>query len=103
MKVIRRTIARTFKAKIRAKYDELTAAMESEGGDLIIDAEHIGQRSLRNVMMEYLSTIKDTPEEQKEATNVAQKHSDSDSGMTDKMAALSTLASGSIRVGSCIL
>lgn len=90
---IKKTIARKFKTEIRAKYDELTAAMESEGGDLIIDAEHIGQRSLRNVMLEYLCTVKDTPEEQKEAADVAQKHFDSASGMTDKMAALSTLAS----------
>ena len=90
---IKKSIARKFKAEIRAKYDELTAAMESEGGELIIDAEHIGQRSLRNVMLEYLCTIKDTPEEQIEAADVAQKHFYSASGMTDKMAALSTLAS----------
>lgn len=90
---VKKAIARKFQKELLAKYEELTAAMEAEGGELKIDAENIGKRRLRNVMLEYLCSIKDTPEEEKAAAELATNHFTKASGMTDKMAGLNALAS----------
>lgn len=89
---VKKAIARKFQDKILAKYNELTSVVES-GDELEVDANSIGMRRLRNVMLEYLCSIKETPEEQKAAAELAKKHFENASGMTDKMAALSALAS----------
>ena len=89
---VKKTIARKFQGEILARYNELTALVETDG-ELIIDAENIGLRRLRNVMLDYLTCIKETPEEQKASAELAKKHFENATGMTDKMAALSALAS----------
>lgn len=89
---VKKAIARKFKAEILASYKKLTDLVETDG-ELIVDAKNIGLRRLRNVMLEYLTCIKETPEEQKEAAELAKKHFENASGMTDKMAALSALSS----------
>ena len=89
---VKEAIARKFQSEILARYNELTALVEAEE-ELIIDAKNIGLRRLRNVMLDYLCCIKETPEEQKAAAALAKRHLEHASGMTDKMAALSALAS----------
>jgi aminopeptidase N len=90
---VKKAIARKFQNEILAKYNELTKLVEADGGKLKVDAKSIGLRRLRNVMLEYLSCIKETPEEQKAAADLAKNHFENATGMTDKMAALSALAS----------
>ena len=91
---VRKSIARKYYSEIRAKYDDLTSAMESNSGDdLKLDATSMGQRALRNVLLGYLCTIKDTPEEREVASKLAMKQFKSSYGMTDKYAALSMLVS----------
>lgn len=58
-----------------------------------VDAESTGRRRLRNTLLEYLCGIKESPEEQKAAAELATAHFDNATGLTDKMAALSCLAS----------
>ena len=53
----------------------------------------IGRRRLRNVLLDYLCAIRETPEEQKTAADLAMGHFQKAQGMTDKAAALSALAS----------
>ena len=89
---VKEALARKYQSEILARYNELTELVEA-GEELIIDAENIGLRRLRNVMLDYLCGIKETPEEQKAAAALAKKHFENASGMTDKMAALSALAS----------
>ncbi|CAB9512723.1 Puromycin-sensitive aminopeptidase [Seminavis robusta] len=89
---VKQKIARKFQNEISAKYEELSGLVEADG-ELSVDAKSIGLRRLRNVMLEYLCSIKETPEEQKAAAELAKKHFENASGMTDKMAALSALAS----------
>lgn len=89
---VKKAIARKFQTEILAKYNELTRLVET-GDELQVDANSIGMRRLRNVMLEYLCSIKETPEEQKAAAELAKKHFENASGMTDKVAALSALAS----------
>jgi len=86
-------IARKFYSEIRAQYDTLTTAMEKEDGDFKVDATAIGRRRLRNTLLDYLCSIKESPIEQKAAAELATRHYDKASGMTDKVAALSALAS----------
>ena len=89
---VRKAIARKFYSEIKAKYDELTEAMGS-GEDIKLDATSIGQRRLRNALLGYLCTVKDTPEERDVASELAMKQFESSFGMTDKYAALSNLVS----------
>jgi len=89
---VKEAIARKYQAEIFAQYNELTKLVEAEK-ELIVDAKNIGLRRLRNVMLDYLCSIKETPDEQKAASDLAKKHFEKASGMTDKMAALSALAS----------
>jgi aminopeptidase N len=90
---IKKSLASKFQTELRSRYDELTSAMEAEGGTLKVDAESIGKRRLRNVLLEYLCAIKDTEEEEIAAAELAENHFKKASGMTDKMAGLSVLAS----------
>mgnify|MGYP005849206931 CR=1 FL=1 len=90
---VKKAIARKFQKELLAKYQELTNLIEKDGGELKVDANAIGLRRLRNVMLEYLTSIKETPEEQKTAAELAKKHFENATGMTDKMAALNSLAS----------
>jgi aminopeptidase N len=89
---VKETIARKFQTELEAKYHELSRLVEAES-ELKVDAKSIGLRRLRNVMLEYLCSIKTSPEEQKAAAVLAKKHFENASGMTDKMAALNALAS----------
>jgi aminopeptidase N len=89
---VKKAIARKFESELRAKYEELTKVMEAED-EFKVDASAIGRRRLRNVILEYLCSIKETKEEQVAAAELAMNHFKKASGMTDKMAALSALAS----------
>jgi aminopeptidase N len=67
--------------------------MEADGDEFKVDATSIGRRRLRNVCLDYLCGIRDTPEEQGVAAALAMNQFQNASGMTDKAAALSALAS----------
>jgi len=88
---LKQALARAFQSELKERYDELTESIEGE--DFKVDAVSIGRRRLRNVCLDYLCSIKETPEEQKEAAKLAQAHYERATGMTDKTAALSALAS----------
>lgn len=92
---VRKSLARRYSSDIRAKYDELTEAMQSSGNDedIKLDATSIGQRRLRNVLLGYLCCIKDTAEERVTASELAMKQFESSYGMTDRYSALNCLAS----------
>ena len=90
---VKKELAREFQAELKAKYDELTAEMEADGVEFKVDAAAIGRRRLRNVCLEYLCSIRATPEEQVAAAELATIHFNEATGMTDKVAALSALAS----------
>jgi len=88
---VKKRLAREFQKELQDRYDELTAAMD--GAEFTVDAQSIGTRRLRNVCLEYLCSIRETPEEQKAAAELAMSHFKNASGMTDKVAGLSALAS----------
>ena len=90
--IVKKGIARKFKTEIKALYDEITEDINAEG-EFKVDATSVGRRRLRNVLLDYLCSIKDTPEEQKAAASLATEHYEAATGMTDKMAALGALAS----------
>ena len=90
---VKRSIARKFHSAIRAKYDELTSAMKSSGEEIKLDATSIGQRRLRNVLLDYLCSLKETPEEREAASELAMNQFQSSFGMADRYAALSCLVS----------
>ncbi len=89
---VRKAIARKFQAKLLDAYNELTAAM-NEDGEFKVDAENVGRRRLRNTYLGYLTSIKETEEEQEAAAAIATEHYDKATGMTDKMAAMNALVS----------
>ena len=88
---VRKSLARKYQKELLSAYEDLTASMA--GAEFKVDAESVGQRRLRNTIMGYLASIKETPEEQKIAAELATSHYNNATGMTDKMAALSALAS----------
>ncbi len=90
---VKKLIARKFHPSIRAKYDELTTAMKSSGEEIKLDATSIGQRRLRNVLLDYLCSLKETAEEREIASKLAMDQFQSSFGMTDRYAALSCLLS----------
>jgi aminopeptidase N len=63
------------------------------GKEFSVDAESVGKRRLRNTIMGYLTSIKESADEQKAAAEVATSHYNNATGMTDKMSALNALAS----------
>jgi len=88
---VKKRLAREFAAELKERYDELTAAMK--GSEFKVDAENIGMRRLRNICLDYLCAVFETPEEQDVAAGLANAHFKNASGMTDKASALSALAS----------
>jgi len=88
---IKQAIARKFQTELTTRYNELTEDMKDL--EFQVDAESTGRRRLRNTLLEYLCGIKESPEEQKAAAELATAHFDNATGLTDKMAALSCLAS----------
>jgi aminopeptidase N len=88
---VKKALARKFQSELLERYQELTDSMEFE--DFKVDAESIGKRRLRNVFLEYLCAISDTEEEQETAAKLATAHFEKATGMTDKMAGLTVLAS----------
>ncbi|KAL3918879.1 MAG: hypothetical protein SGARI_007340, partial [Bacillariaceae sp.] len=88
---VKKALAREFHDDLMKRYESLTESMAS--GEFKVDAESIGSRRLRNVCLDYLCSIRETPEEQKIAAALAKKHYDSATCMTDKVAALNCLAS----------
>jgi aminopeptidase N len=90
---LKKALARKFEKELRSKYNGLTQFMESDGDDLKVDAVSIGRRRLRNVLLEYLCSIKETDDEQIAAAELAMHHFKKAKGMTDKVAGLMALAS----------
>lgn len=88
---IKQSIARSFQQELKALYSELSESMKD--GEFKVDAESVGKRRLRNVCLEYLCAIYDSPDEQKEGASLATAHFENATSMTDKIAALSCLAS----------
>eukprot|EP00956_Cyclotella_meneghiniana_P016531 scaffold26096_cov62-Cyclotella_meneghiniana.AAC.2 len=88
---VKKAIARKFYSQIRAKYDELTSTMKDK--EFSVDAASIGQRRLRNVLLDYLCAVKETADERETASKLAIDQFNSAFGMTDKYAALSSLVS----------
>jgi aminopeptidase N len=89
---VKKAIARKFAKEIKGLYDELTTAMAAET-EFKVDAAAIGRRRLRNVLLEYLCSIRESDEEKQVAADIAVAHFRGASGMTDKMAGLNALAS----------
>lgn len=92
-KHVKKAIARKHKVELLAAYNKLSEAIAADGGTFKVDGTSTGRRKLRNVYLGYLCSIADTAEEQKEAADLAFKHFNSATGMTDKLAALNLLAS----------
>jgi aminopeptidase N len=90
--LVKKALARKFHSEIQARYEELTMVLKKEA-EFILDAESIGRRRLRNVLLEYLCSIRDTEEEQTVAAQLAMTHYSEATGMTDKMAGLTALVS----------
>mmetsp|Transcript_6587 Transcript_6587/g.10323 ORF Transcript_6587/g.10323 Transcript_6587/m.10323 type:complete len:270 (-) Transcript_6587:158-967(-) len=92
---VKKAIASKYHEDIRAKYDELTAAIQSSSSeeDIQLDAKSIGQRRLRNLLLDYLCSVKETPEEREAASVLAMNQFESSYGMTDRYSALSYLVS----------
>ena len=88
---VRVAIARKFQAELASAYESLTEEMA--GKEFSVDAESVGKRRLRNTIMGYLTSIKESADEQKAAAEVATSHYNNATGMTDKMSALNALAS----------
>jgi aminopeptidase N len=89
---IKQKLAREFQTELQERYDDLTTAMDASP-EFNVDAESIGRRRLRNVCLDYLSSIRDTPDEQTVAAALAMTHFQQASGMTDKVAGLGALVS----------
>ncbi|GKZ00453.1 hypothetical protein MPSEU_000997800 [Mayamaea pseudoterrestris] len=89
---VKKAIARRFGKELKALYDQMTADVLSNE-EFKVDAEAIGRRRLRNVLLEYLCCICETDEEQEAAAALAMNHFQAAKGMTDKMAGLNALAS----------
>lgn len=87
---VKKALARTFHTDLLNLYTALTEATDDE---FKVDAAAIGRRRLRNICLEYLCCIRETPEEQQVAAALAKKHYESATCMTDKVAAFSCLSS----------
>lgn len=87
------SIARKYRSELMSMYKQLTDDMAADGGDFKVDATSIGRRRLRNTVLDYLTSIKETSDEQIVAAELATSHYNAATGLTDKMAALVSLAS----------
>lgn len=92
---VKKALAREFQAELKETYDALTKDLteQEEKDGFKVDAASIGRRRLRNVCLDYVCSVRETPEEQVAAAELAKAHYESASCMTDKIAALSCLAS----------
>ena len=88
---VKKGLARKFEKELRAKYDELTKAMEADGDDFKVDETAIGRRRLRNVCLDYLCSITETEDEQVAAAELAMDHFKKAKGMTDRSTYLALL------------
>lgn len=90
---VKKLIARRFKEDLLVAYNNLTAAIDADGATFKVDGASVGRRRLRNVYLGYLCSICETGDEQKESAALATEHFIAATGMTDKLAAFSILAS----------
>merc|ERR1719215_1020887 len=89
---VKKAIARKYQTELKAAYDALTASMAADP-EFKVDSVATGRRLLRNVLLDYLCSIKETAEEQAAAADLALTQFRAKTGMTDKLAALNALAS----------
>ena len=87
---VKKSIARKFYSEILAKYESIQS---QNADDFEVDAASTGQRRLRNVLLGYLCSVKETPEERETASVLAMAQFESSYGMTDRIAAFSCLVS----------
>lgn len=92
-KLVKSTIARTVKDDLLRAYNDLTVCIDADGATFKVDGQSVGRRRLRNVYLGYLCSICETGEEQRVAADLATNHFNSATGMTDKLAAFTILAS----------
>ena len=90
---VKQSIARAFKEELLVAYKKLTAAINGDGATFKVDGASVGRRRLRNVYLGYICSICESGEEQKESAALATEHFNAATGMTDKLAAFSILAS----------
>ena len=88
---VKKALAREFEQDLKERYDSLTKSMANQ--EFRVDAVSIGSRRLRNVCLQYLCSISETPEEELRAAELAKSHYENATGMTDKVSALNCLAS----------
>lgn len=89
---VKRLLAKRFQDELRKRYEELTELMNSDD-EFKVDAISIGMRRFRNVVLDYLCSIRATEDEQIQAAELATNHFIKATGMTDKIAAFNCLAS----------
>ena len=99
--LLKKALAREFQDELLKRYTTLSDSMS--GGEFKVDAVSIGSRRLRNVCLSYLCSLKETPEEEMTAAELAKSHYETATGMTDKVSALNCLASMKGDAGSLCL
>eukprot|EP00934_Nitzschia_sp_Nitz4_P007573 Nitzschia sp. Nitz4//scaffold32_size149145//97471//100716//NITZ4_002890-RA/size149145-augustus-gene-0.41-mRNA-1//1//CDS//3329548102//7563//frame0 len=92
-KSLKERLARECTAELLSRYQQLTDELNQEGEEFKVDAESIGRRRLRNALLDYLCSVRATADEQTSAAQLAISHFENAIGMTDKMGALTALAS----------
>jgi len=91
---VKKALARDFHSQLQKRYDALTAAITKDtDGEFKVDATSMGRRRLRNVCLSYLCSLSGDNEEIRTASSLAKHHYDTATCMTDKVAALTCLAS----------
>jgi aminopeptidase N len=83
-KSVKASLARRFQEELRTRYDEITSLLEKEQ-DFKVDAESIGRRRLRNVLLQYICSIRESEGEKISAADLAFSHYSKATGMTDRM------------------
>ena len=101
-KLVKSPIARTVKDDLLRAYNDLTVCIDADGATFKVDGQSVGRRRLRNVYLGYLCSICETGEEQRVAADLATNHFNSATGMTDKLAAFTILASSRSKFTRCI-
>ena len=99
--LVKVALASEFKEGLKKMYDDLTAQMSA--GNFEVNAAAIGKRRLRNVALDYLCALRESPADIEESAELAFNHYTSATCMTDKLAAMSVLSGMHGNVRACSL
>ena len=101
---VKKALALEFQDALQNRYDALTELMAttSADGEFKVDATAIGSRRLRNVCLEYLCSIRSTPEQQTIAAALAKNRS-SVSAFTSAFTSTFSSVGGVIGVNDSLL